>query len=111
MVHVRSDHVEDCAFPTLGFRSLDCHLFQSQDIVVAEHLQELDLPQRGDGEAVFFVVHQDLLERIHAACDAVSRLVHLAKGSLAELLHQLVLANLGAALELVRRALAGRRRR
>jgi hypothetical protein len=99
VIHVRCDHVEYCALPALGLWALYCHLFQLQYVVVRQHLQQLDFSQRCDGEPVFFVVHQNLLQRIHAASYPMSRFVDFTKSSLAELLHHLVLANLGATLE------------
>jgi hypothetical protein len=99
MIHVRRDHVENRAFPALGLGPFHCHLFQPQDIVVRQHFQQFDLSEGGYREAVFFVVHQNLLQRIDAASDAMARFVHFTKGSLAELLHQLVFADLGASLE------------
>lgn len=68
VVHVRSDHVQYCALPALGFWSLHCHLLQSQDVVVRQHLQQLDFSQRSDREAVLLVVHQNLLQREDATC-------------------------------------------
>ena len=99
VIHVGSDHVENRAFPALSLGSFYCHLFQLEDIVVREHLQQLDFSQRCDRKAVFLVVHQDLLEREDIARDPVSRFVHLTKSYLAELLHHLVLANLRTSLE------------
>jgi hypothetical protein len=94
VIHVGGDHVENRAFPTLSLRSFYCHLFQLEDIVVREHLQQLDFSQRCDRKAIFLIVHQNLLEREDIARDSVSRFVHLTKSSLTELLHHLVLANL-----------------
>lgn len=99
MIHVRGDHVEYCALPSLGLWAFHCHLFEFQDVVVRQHLQQLDFSQRCNGEPVFFIVHQNLLQRVDAAGNSVSRFVNFTKSSLAELLHHLVLANLGATLE------------
>jgi hypothetical protein len=107
VIHVRCDHVEYRALPALSLGPLYCHLFQSQDIVVRQHLEQLDLSQRGDGEAVFFVVHQDLLHRVDAAGDSMARFVHFTKSSLAQLLKHFVFADLGAALEAVLQTLLG----
>jgi hypothetical protein len=99
VIHVRGDHVEYRAFPALRFGSFNSHLFQPQDIVVTQHLQQLDLAERGDGKSILLIVHQNLLQRIDAASNAMARFVHFAKSSFAELLHHFVLANLGASLE------------
>jgi hypothetical protein len=108
VIHVRCDHVEYRAFSALGLWPLDCHLFEPKDIVVRQHLQQLDLSQRRDWEAILLIVHQNLLEREDPARDAMPRFVHFAEGSLAELLHHLVLANLGASLESALQALRRR---
>ena len=76
-----------------------------------QHLQQLDLAQRCDGEAILFVVHQDLLQGVDVAGAEVSRFVDFAKGALAEFLHHLVLADLGAALEAALEPFGGRRSR
>jgi hypothetical protein len=99
MIHVRRDHIEYRTFPALGLGPFYCHLFQSQDIVVRQHLQKLDLAQRSDGKAVLFVVHQNFLQRVDAASNSMPRLVHFTKSSLAELLQHLVLADLGTSFE------------
>lgn len=109
VVHVGHDHVEDGALPALCLGALDGHFLQLQDVVVAEHLEQLDLAQGRDGEAVLFVVGEDLLHGKDAAGADVSRLVDFSKGALAQLLEQLVLADLGAALEAALQALGGRR--
>jgi hypothetical protein len=94
VVHVRRDHVQDGPLPSLGLGPLHRHLLQLQDVVVRQHLEQLDLPQRRDGKAVLFVVHEDLLHGVDVARDSMARLVHLSKSALAELLHHLVLADL-----------------
>jgi hypothetical protein len=99
VVHVGRNHVQYCALATLGLGALYCHFFELQDVVVGEHLKQLDFPECSDRKPVLFVVHQYLLERKDTAGDAMSRLVHFAKGALAELLHHFILANLGAPLE------------
>lgn len=109
VVHVGHDHVEDGALPALCLGALDGHLFQLQDVFVGEHLEQLDLAQRCDGEAVLLVVGEDLLHGEDAPGADVSRLVDFAKSALAQLLEQLILADLGAALEAALQALGGRR--
>jgi hypothetical protein len=99
VIHVRRDHVENRALPALGLGPFHCHLFQPQDIIVGEHLQQFDFAEGCYREAVLFIVHQDLFQRIDASSNAMARLVHFAKSSLAELLHELVFADLGASLE------------
>jgi hypothetical protein len=94
VVHVRRDHVENGTLPALGLGTLHGHLLKPQDILVGQHLQQLDLAQCGDGEAVLLVVHKNLLERVDLARVAVSRFVHLSKGALAEFLEHLILADL-----------------
>jgi hypothetical protein len=54
-------------------------------------------------------VHQDLLHRVDAAGNAVPRLVHFTKSSLAKLLQHFVFADLGASLEAVLQTLLERR--
>ena len=108
MVHVGHDHVEDGALPALCLWALDRHLLELQDVVVGEHLEQLDLAQSGDGEAVLFVVGEDFLHGEDASGADVSGLVDFSKGALAQLLEQLVLADLGAALEAALQALRGR---
>lgn len=105
MVHVWSDHVEYGALPAFRLGPFDCHLVEFEDVVVRQHLQQLDFSQRSDGEAVFFIVHQNLLHCEDAAGDAMARLVDFAKSSLAEFLHHLIFANLGATLEAALHAL------
>jgi hypothetical protein len=105
VIHVRRDHVEYCAFSALGFGPFYCHFFQPQNVVVRQHFQQLDFSQRGDGKAILFVVHQDLLQRVDAASNSMPRLVHFTKSSLAELLQHFVLADLGASFETALHAL------
>lgn len=109
VVHVGHDHVEYGALPALCLWALDRHFFKLQHILVGEHLEQLDLAQGGDGEAIFLIVGEYLLHGEDAPGADVSRLVDFAKGALAELLEQLILANLGAALEAALKALCGRR--
>jgi hypothetical protein len=109
VIHVRCDHVEYRALSALGLGPFYCHLFQSQDIVMRQHLEQLDLSQRGDGKAVLFVVHQDLLHRVDAASNPMARFVHFTKSSFTQLLEHFVLADLGTAFESVLQTLLGRR--
>jgi hypothetical protein len=109
VIHVRCDHVEYRALSALGLGPLYCHLFQSQDIVVRQHLEQLDLSQRGDGEAVLLVVHQDFLHRVDAAGNSMARFVHFTKSSLAQFLKHFVFANLGTTLEAMLQTLLGDR--
>jgi hypothetical protein len=71
---------------------------------VGEHLEQLDLAQGGDGEAILFVVYQDLFERDNGAGALGAGLGHDAKSALAQLLYNLVVVNLGAT---AKAALAG----
>jgi hypothetical protein len=111
VIHIWCDHVKYGAFPAFSLWPFYRHLFELQDIVMRQHLQQLDFSQRRDRKAVFLIVHQNLFEREDATSNPVSRLVDFAKSSLAELLHHLVLANLGASLESSLQTLLRRRSR
>jgi hypothetical protein len=45
VVHIRRNHVQYCSFPSLCLGSFDGHLIQLKDIVVREHLEQLDLTE------------------------------------------------------------------
>lgn len=107
VVHVGHDHVEYGTLPALCLWALDRHLLELQDVVVGKHLEQLDLAQGGDGKAVLLIVGEDLLHSEDAGGADVSGLVNLSKGALAQLLQQLVLADLGAALEAALQARGG----
>lgn len=94
VVHVGHNHVQNGAFPALGLGSLDRHLFQLQDVVVGQHLQQLDFPQRRDGKSIFLVVRQDLLQREDLAGADMAGFMDFSKRSLAQLLQHFVFADL-----------------
>jgi hypothetical protein len=66
---------------------------------VRQHLQQLDFSQRCDGEAVLFVVHQDLLERKDAASGFLPRHVDFTESTLSEFLHHFIVGDFAASLE------------
>ena len=67
VVHVRCHH-EHAWLLARVLRSLDSHLFQFQDIDVVQLLQQLDLSERSDWEAILLIVHQNLLQRHNLSC-------------------------------------------
>jgi hypothetical protein len=84
MVHVWCDHVEDCTSLALPFEPLNSHLFELQDIVMAEHLQKLDLAERSNGESILFIVHQNLFESDDISSANLSSLVDFTECTFAE---------------------------
>ena len=57
MIHVWSNHIENCSFPAFTLDSFDSHLFQLQHIVVTEHLEELDFAESCDRKPILFIMH------------------------------------------------------
>ena len=71
------------------------YLNQVDDIFMIEQLQDPDLSQRRDGEPLFLVVHEDLLQGDNLGpVLLVPGLEDLAKGPLADLGQLLVLGDL-----------------
>ena len=98
MIHVWRDH-EHARFLACILGALDCHLFQLQNVDVVELLKQFYLSEGGDGEAIFLVVHQDLLQSDYLACLFRFCLGDLAEGAFAQLAHVFVLLDLGAAMK------------
>ncbi len=78
---------------------LDSHLLQLQHIWVVEELQELYFSQCGDGEAVFLVVHEDLLEGDDSAGLDGFCSVYFTESTFAQLPDDLVFSDARAAFE------------
>jgi len=67
VVGVWRDHVQSGTLLALGAFLVGClplnsHLFQLQDIRMAEHLEQLHLAERSDRKSILLVVHQDLFK-------------------------------------------------
>jgi len=41
---------------------LNCHIFQAKDVSMRQELEQFDLSQGGDREAILLIVHDDLLQ-------------------------------------------------
>jgi hypothetical protein len=61
VIHVGCYH-EHAGLLSAVFRTLHSHLLKFEDVSVVQLFQELDLSQRRDRKAIFFIVHQDLLQ-------------------------------------------------
>lgn len=81
---------------------LPANLDEVDNVLVVEQLQDPYFSERSDGEALFLIVHQDLLQRYDLRLVRLeSGLEHLAEGSLPNLGHLLVFVHLGAVQEVV----------
>ena len=83
-------------------RARPADLDQVDNVLVAQELQDLDLAQRRDREALLLVLHQDLLQGYDLGLVlAILGLEHLPEGALTDLGQLLVLGDLRAVLEVV----------
>ena len=93
VIHVREDHVHRKWFFSIAcivlvktwsaydsIRTLyDEHVIYIDDIWMVERLQDLNLPQRGDGHALLLVVHENALERHRITFGLMHSFVHLTE--------------------------------
>lgn len=89
VIHVWLDHVNVTQLASLSRRSKG-HVDDGHDAWVLELLQQLDLAQSCDGQAVLGVVDRNFFECDLGAGEEVSTLEHFTKGALAELDRDLV---------------------
>lgn len=96
MIHVRSDH-EHARLLACALGSLDSHLFQFENIDMIQLLEEFDLSKGGDREAIFLVMHEDLLEGNDLTGLLRPRLRNFAERAFSEFAYIIILLDLGAA--------------
>mmetsp|Transcript_47468 Transcript_47468/g.154062 ORF Transcript_47468/g.154062 Transcript_47468/m.154062 type:complete len:242 (-) Transcript_47468:444-1169(-) len=90
VVAVLHHHVDGALAVVVVGRIGGHNLVQANDVLVVEHLEDLDLADGRDREALLLVVHPHPLERHNLTRLARARLVHLAVRPLPNLLHLLV---------------------
>lgn len=98
MVHVWRHHEHTRLFPAV-LGTLHGHLFQLQDVDVVELFQKLDLSQGCYWEAIFFMMHENLLEGHDGASLLRTCLRDFTKRSFAEFSQELIFLNSRASME------------